>query len=85
MNNTATWLVTGGAGFIGVNFVKMLLAEKLGRVVVLDALTYAGNIRSLESEIGSGAIEFVKGDIGDDQLVAARRSFCRQSKAICRG
>ena len=70
MNNTATWLVTGGAGFIGVNFVKMLLAEKLGRVVVLDALTYAGNIRSLESEIGSGAIEFVKGDIGDDQLVA---------------
>jgi len=60
MNNNPTWLVTGGAGFIGVNFVKMLLAGKLGRVVVLDALTYAGNIRSLESEIESGAIEFVK-------------------------
>ena len=72
MNNNRTWLVTGGAGFIGVNFVKMLLAEKLGRVVVLDALTYAGNIRSLESEIESGAIEFVKGDIGDGKDVLCR-------------
>ena len=77
MNNNRTWLVTGGAGFIGVNFVKMLLAEKLGRVVVLDALTYAGNIRSLESEIESGAIEFVKGDIGDSELVSGLLSRIR--------
>ena len=71
MDAVDTWLVTGGAGFIGVNFVKMLLAENLGRVVVLDALTYAGNLRSLEAEIAAGDIEFVKGDIGDADTVAA--------------
>ncbi len=61
--------MTGGAGFIGVNFVKLLLAEGLGRVVVLDALTYAGNISSLREEIEKGTIEFIKGDIGDEELV----------------
>lgn len=71
MNTEDTWLVAGGAGFIGVNFVKMLLAQKKGRVVVLDALTYAGNINSLRSEIEAGDIEFVKGDIGDETLVGS--------------
>lgn len=71
MKNEDTWLVTGGAGFIGVNFVKMLLARQQGNVVVLDALTYAGNLASLKDEIDSGAIEFVRGDIGDDILVSA--------------
>lgn len=64
------FLVTGGAGFIGVNFVKMLLARDKGRVVVLDALTYAGNLESLKEELESGAIEFVQGNIADSELVA---------------
>lgn len=64
-----TWLVTGGAGFIGVNFVKMLADDASARVVVLDALTYAGNLASLQSELDSGTIDFIKGDIGCSETV----------------
>lgn len=65
-----TFLVTGGAGFIGTNFVKMLLKERKGaRIVVLDALTYCGNVKSLAKEIDNGDIFFVKGDIGDKDNV----------------
>lgn len=63
-----TWLVTGGAGFIGGNFV--LEAVKNGvRVVNLDALTYAGNLDTLASLEGSPNHLFVQGDIGDAALV----------------
>lgn len=64
-----TFLVTGGAGFIGVNFVKMLLEDDDRTVVVLDALTYAGNVESLAEEIENGRIEFVHGDIADTEVV----------------
>lgn len=70
--NEKRYLVTGGAGFIGANFVKYILG-KYGsgvRVMVLDALTYAGNLLTISDEIDSGKIEFVKGDIGDADLVA---------------
>jgi len=67
-------LITGGAGFIGTNFTRMLLAERPGlRVTVLDALTYAGNIENLaglEEEHG-GRYRFVRGDITDGDAVAA--------------
>lgn len=66
-----TYLVTGAAGFIGVNFVKYML-EKYGdtaEIIVLDKLTYAGNKESLRDEIESGKIEFVRGDIGNEELV----------------
>ncbi len=64
-------LVTGGAGFIGVNFVHYWLKQYPDdRVVVLDALTYAGNLASLEGAESSPAYRFVKGDIGDKALVA---------------
>ena len=67
-----TFLVTGGAGFIGTNFVKMLVSERPeATVVVLDALTYCGNIKSLIDEIDGGRIRFVHGDIGDGVLGAA--------------
>lgn len=62
-------LVTGGAGFIGVNFVLGWLAESDEPVVNLDKLTYAGNPRSLAALDGDPRHVFVKGDIGDRVLV----------------
>jgi dTDP-glucose 4,6-dehydratase len=62
-------LVTGGAGFIGSNFVLEWMAEGLGPVVVLDKLTYAGNRRSLEAGEGRPDYRFVRGDINDAALV----------------
>ncbi len=62
-----TFLVTGGAGFIGTNFVRML-AEDDVRIVVLDILSYAGNLASIADLVDSGRIEFVRGDIGDEKL-----------------
>jgi dTDP-glucose 4,6-dehydratase len=61
-------LVTGGAGFIGANFVQWTVRNRPdAEVTVLDALTYAGNLASLAPVRGS--IEFVKGDIADAALV----------------
>ena len=62
-------LVTGGAGFIGANFVLDLLADGREPVVNLDALTYAGNLQNLESAAGDGRHRFVHGDIRDRDLV----------------
>ena len=65
----ATWLVTGGAGFIGGNFVLAAGARGV-RVVNLDALTYAGNLDTLSALQGNPDHAFVHGDIGDRDLVA---------------
>ncbi|MDH5298168.1 MAG: dTDP-glucose 4,6-dehydratase [Desulfobulbaceae bacterium] len=63
-------LVTGGAGFIGANFVHYWLANHpADRVVVLDSLTYAGNLASLAPAEENRQYRFVKGDIGDQLLV----------------
>jgi dTDP-glucose 4,6-dehydratase len=64
-----TLLVTGGAGFIGVNFVRQAIADGL-RIINLDVLTYAGNRQSLADLEGNPAHVFVRGDIGDRALVA---------------
>ena len=65
-------LVTGGAGFIGANFVHYWLHQYPGdRVVVLDALTYAGNLASLAPASGNPAYRFVQGDICDSSMVGA--------------
>src|SRR5690242_13312666 len=58
-------LVTGGAGFIGANFVLDWLAQSREPLVNLDKLTYAGNLRSLASLAGDARHAFVRGDIGD--------------------
>ncbi len=62
-------LVTGGAGFIGSNFVLDWLAVSGEAVVNLDRLTYAGNLRNLSSIEGDARHVFVRGDIGDFDLV----------------
>lgn len=66
----ARLLITGGAGFIGSNFVLYWLTQHPGdRVVVLDALTYAGNMANLELAKHRGEFRFVHGNIGDTALV----------------
>jgi len=63
-------LVTGGAGFIGSNFVRYLVAaHPEDDVVVLDALTYAGNRANLAPLEAEGRVRFVRGDIANEELV----------------
>ena len=64
-----TILVTGGAGFIGSNFVLEWFRCEPGHIVTLDKLTYAGNLRNLESLAGNPRHIFVQGDICDPELV----------------
>ena len=67
-----TYLVTGAAGFIGANFIKYLLHKKYVnddiKVIVLDALTYAGNLGTIKDDIDNRRCFFVKGDIRDREL-----------------
>jgi len=63
-------LITGGAGFIGTNFVRHWLEQpREGRVIVLDALTYAGNAASLDGLARNPRYEFVRADICDERTV----------------
>ncbi len=64
-------LVTGGAGFIGANFVLDWLAHSAEPVINLDKLTYAGNLENLAPLQGDARHIFVQGDIGDSALVSA--------------
>ncbi len=65
-----TILVTGGAGFIGSNFVLQWLATETSNVVTLDKLTYAGNLANLASVTTDRRHKFLQGDICDRELVA---------------
>ena len=67
MDNTV--IVTGGAGFIGSNFVLEWFASVKAPLTNLDKLTYAGNLRNLESVAADPRYKFVHGDIGDRELV----------------
>jgi dTDP-glucose 4,6-dehydratase len=63
-------LVTGGAGFIGSNFVRMVLSEQPDCVIAnLDRLTYAGNLENLAGFLDHPNHSFIKGDICDGQLI----------------
>ena len=62
-------VVTGGAGFIGSNFILQWLAVERSPVINLDKLTYAGNPANLESVSADPRYSFVQGDIGDPTLV----------------
>ena len=70
-------LATGGAGFIGSNFVLYGLERWLGAdVVVLDKLTYAGNVENLKSVRDNPRFTFVRGDIADEEVVRRAMAGC---------
>src|SRR5690554_5012688 len=65
-----TYLVTGGAGFIGANFVKYLLGKYTDiKLIILDKLTYAGNLGTIKYELEDERVEFVRGDIRNKELI----------------
>lgn len=65
-----TYLITGAAGFIGANYLKYMLRKyKDIKIVVLDKLTYAGNLGTIKEDIKDEKVEFVKGDICNRELV----------------
>jgi dTDP-glucose 4,6-dehydratase len=66
-----TIIVTGGAGFIGSNYVRLALAESDDRVIVADKLTYAGNLLSLKDALSHPRFAFVQADIADRSAVRA--------------
>jgi dTDP-glucose 4,6-dehydratase len=67
MRNTI--LVTGGAGFIGSNFILQQMRDESASIINLDKLTYAGNLHNLESISANPRYQFVQGDIGERTLV----------------
>ncbi len=78
MADTKTVLVTGGAGFIGSNFVHHVLAKRPEcRVVVLDKLTYAGNERNLDPVRDDPRFSFIHGDICDRETVRRAMDGCQ--------
>lgn len=67
-----TYLITGGAGFIGSNFIKYILNKYENiKIICLDKLTYAGNLATIENELESESnrLEFIKGDINNRELL----------------
>ena len=67
---TQSWLVTGGAGFIGGNFVLRQVLKNNRKIINLDKLTYAGNLDTLKQLEDNENYTFVQGDIGDNELIA---------------
>jgi dTDP-glucose 4,6-dehydratase len=65
-----TLIITGGAGFIGSNLVRRALAHSSHRLVVVDKLTYAGNLLNLEAELSDPRVAFIQADIADEMTVA---------------
>ncbi|HVY06751.1 MAG TPA: dTDP-glucose 4,6-dehydratase [Burkholderiales bacterium] len=74
--------VTGGAGFIGANFIRQWLAAESARVVNIDKLTYAGNLASLRDVESNARYAFVRNDIGDFDAICALLSEWQPSAVI---
>ena len=70
-------IVTGGAGFIGANFVRMALAQTDARIVVVDKLTYAGHRESLQDLWQDSRLQFVQADIADEaEMIKVVETYC---------
>jgi dTDP-glucose 4,6-dehydratase len=69
-------LITGGAGFIGSNYVKELISNNStwSQIVILDSLTYAGTLTNLDFALNNERIKFIKGDIRDENLLSGLMS-----------
>lgn len=74
-----TLLVTGGAGFIGSNFIRLMLQQANVSIINLDSLTYAGNLANLEGIANDPRYKFVRGDICDPLIV---ESCMKQADAV---
>jgi dTDP-glucose 4,6-dehydratase len=67
-----TYLVTGGAGFIGANYVKYILKKHSDiQLIILDSLTYAGNLGTIKEELKDPRVSFLKGNIVDSKIVTS--------------
>ena len=76
-SNPQRLVVTGGAGFIGGNFIRFVLAERPEwNIVNYDALTYAGNLNKLEDVSGHDRYEFIHGDIRDREAMTDALDGC---------
>jgi len=77
-----TWLITGGAGFIGCNFVRLVLNETAAHVVIFDKLTYAGSLDNLGEVLADDRVTFIAGDIADPAAVEAAFRGHRPSAVV---
>ncbi|MGZ0220859.1 MAG: NAD-dependent epimerase/dehydratase family protein, partial [Acidimicrobiales bacterium] len=64
-------VITGAAGFIGSNYLRHVLANHDDEIVIFDALTYAGDVRTIQDLIDTSQVQFVHGDIIDRDAVSA--------------
>ncbi len=77
-----TIIVTGGAGFIGSNFILDWLEQKRGRVINVDVLSYAGNLENLKSVKDDPNYIFIRSDIGDSKIIEGIFSIYKPSAVI---
>ena len=77
---TQTMIITGGAGFIGANFVRMALAQTDARIVVVDKLTYAGHRENLEDLWRDSRLQFIQADIADEAARSLQRSKAKRRR-----
>jgi dTDP-glucose 4,6-dehydratase len=77
-----TIIVTGGAGFIGANFVRHALVCTDARILVIDKLTYAGNLCTIEDLLGGARVEFLHADIADPEAMKAAFEKHRPSALV---
>src|SRR5512146_175772 len=78
----ATMIVTGGAGFIGCNFVRFALRHTDARVLVVDKLTYAGSLRTLDAVAHHPRFSFLQADIVDRRAMEAMFKQHRPSSLV---
>src|SRR5262245_54877427 len=62
-------IITGGAGFIGANFARHVLARSDARIVIIDKLTYAGNLANIDDVLRDPHVRFVKADVADKEAM----------------